>query len=247
MFLELRQPLKKGNTTYKSTVLQIDQAMMGSEYKLCLKPEDEGLTKAMNISGPPLEGEFILTASMKEDGLTLPRIMSCYAGITPKQPHVDTFQSSHGKMSIPAYYKTNNGKIFLMDKALLFLPKPPTIFHHDEIAHIDFRRIGGGQRTRNFGFMLYLKNKGTEHDFSGMDRAEYDVVMNYFIKSGIKVLSGDLDDGNDNQNEGAQDDHDEDDDSSDDSNFDENANENDAGSDDDSSDSGSGSHEDDDA
>ena len=60
-----------GSTKYKSVVFQIDKTYLNKndEYKIGLKEGDEKLSQALKISEGALKTEeFVLSATMKEDG-----------------------------------------------------------------------------------------------------------------------------------------------------------------------------------
>ena len=75
--------------------------------------------------------------------------------------------------------KANESYLYPLDKSFLFIPKPPTLIAHSEIASVTFSRVGSGiTNTRTFEMKFNMKN-GVDYQFGGINRLIY--FKNIFV------------------------------------------------------------------
>ncbi len=78
--------------------------------------------------------------------------------------------------------KANESYLYPLDKSFLFIPKPPTLIAHSEIASVTFSRVGSGiTNTRTFEMKFNMKN-GVDYQFGGINRLVYIYVYKYINK-----------------------------------------------------------------
>eukprot|EP00918_Siedleckia_nematoides_P098499 GHVU01215540.1.p1 GENE.GHVU01215540.1~~GHVU01215540.1.p1 ORF type:complete len:354 (-),score=98.72 GHVU01215540.1:658-1719(-) len=88
-------------------------------------------------------------------------------------------------------YKASDGHLYLLEKQLIFLPKPAIIFKHEDILNVSFSRTSGSQ-TRFCELRLTLRGGG-DIDFTSIERKEHERLSRYLRSRGIKVMSEDGD------------------------------------------------------
>ena len=78
--------------------------------------------------------------------------------------------SHHLHHAVKCSLKANESYLYPLDKSFLFIPKPPTLIAHSEIASVTFSRVGRGMaNTRTFEMKFNMKN-GVDYQFGGINR-----------------------------------------------------------------------------
>lgn len=99
-------------------------------------------------------------------------LCTIFKGLTGKkvtQP-ADQYTNHQGEKGIKCSIKANEGNLFLLDRSLMFVPKPATYISYENIASITVARAGGAiSATRTFDLTINLKGGG-EHQFSSINR-----------------------------------------------------------------------------
>ena len=154
----LDPPLRQGQTRYPFIVMQLKR--------------DEELTLNLNISDEKLarySGK--LQASYEAPVANI--ISSVFSGVTGRKvigPAKD-FSSHHGQHGVKCSIKANEGHLFMLEKAFLFVPKPATYISFDQVASITMSRVGGAvSASRTFDITVALKAGIGEHQFSNINR-----------------------------------------------------------------------------
>ena len=78
--------------------------------------------------------------------------------------------------------------MYPLRKSLLFLHKPVAYIRHDDIQHTEFARVSefAAHSSRSFDLTVVTK-KADYITFSGLEKAEYSVLLEYFKAKNVKV------------------------------------------------------------
>jgi structure-specific recognition protein 1 len=117
-------------------------------------------------------------------------ISKIFHGLTNKrllQPSPD-FISHHQMSGVKCSIKANEGHLFCLDRAFLFVPKPATYISFDHINSVTMSRVGGAvSASRTFDITVSLKNGAGEHQFSNINREEQQPLETFFKIKNIKT------------------------------------------------------------
>jgi structure-specific recognition protein 1 len=171
----LDPPLRQGQTRYPFLVMQFKK---DEEVQIELNMTEEVLA---NYKGK-------LQAKYEEP---IGRVISkIFHGLTNKkllQPSPD-FVSHHHMSGVKCSIKANEGHLFCLDRAFLFVPKPATYISFDHINSVTMSRVGGAvSASRTFDITVSLKNGAGEHQFSNINREEQQPLETFFKIKNIKT------------------------------------------------------------
>ncbi|WPG98108.1 fact complex subunit pob3 [Acrodontium crateriforme] len=172
----LDPPLRQGQTRYPFLVMQFKR---DEEVNIELNMTDEDLkTKYAGKLQPRYEAPIGSVIAKIFHGLTGKRLLQ------PSQDFVSHHQMSGVKCSI----KANEGHLFFLDRAFLFVPKPATYISFENISVITMSRVGGAvSASRTFDITVTLKNGAGEHQFSNINREEQSPLESFFKIKNIKT------------------------------------------------------------
>lgn len=155
----LDPPLRQGQTRYPFLVMQFKR---DEEVNLDLNMTDELLeTKYKDKLQSHYEAPIAMVVSDIFKGLSGKRIT---------RPSRD-FLSHHEQSGVKCSIKANEGHLFCLDKAFMFVPKPATYISMDNIASVTMSRVGGAMAaSRTFDITFTMKGGMAEHQFSNINR-----------------------------------------------------------------------------
>lgn len=179
----LDPPLRQGQTRYPFLVMQFKR---DEEVNLDLNMKEELLeTKYKDKLQPHYEAPISVVVSDIFKGLSGKRIT---------RPSRD-FISHHEQAGVKCSIKANEGHLFCLDKAFMFIPKPATYISMDNIASVTMSRVGGAMAaSRTFDITFTMKGGMAEHQFSNINREEQQPLENFFRAKGIKTKNEMADD-----------------------------------------------------
>lgn len=172
----LDPPLRQGQTRYPFLVMQFKK--------------DEEVNIELNMTEEDLKEKYAgkLQARYEEPIATV--IAKIFRGLTGRkltQPSHD-FSSHHAMAGVKCSIKANEGHLFCLDRAFLFVPKPATYISFEQVASITMSRVGGAvSASRTFDITVLLKNGAGEHQFSNINREEQQPLENFFKAKNIKT------------------------------------------------------------
>ena len=166
----LDPPLRQGQTRYPFLVMQFKK--------------DEEVNIELNMTEEDLNQKYAgkLQARYEEPiGNVIGKIFRGLTGRKLTQPSHD-FSSHHQLAGVKCSIKANEGHLFCLDRAFLFVPKPATYISFDHVASVTMSRVGGAvSASRTFDITVTLKNGAGEHQFSNINREEQ-VPLETFLK-----------------------------------------------------------------
>lgn len=182
----LDPPLRQGQTRYPFLVMQFKR--------------EEEVTIDLNMTEEDLENKYKGKLQARYESPVATVISKLFIGLTGKkvlQPSKD-YSSHHQQSGVKCSIKANEGHLFCLERAFLFVPKPATYLAFDNIASITMSRVGGAvSASRTFDITVSLKGGG-EHQFSNINREEQKSLENFFSLKGIKTKNEMDDDVSDN-------------------------------------------------
>merc|ERR1712150_114691 len=108
------------------------------------------------------------------------------AVVNKKVTRPDTFKSHAGHQSVTCNHKAAAGFIYLLERGLIFIYKPPIFLRYDEIRSITIERSGGTNRS----FDIKVT---TIHDisytFSSIEKNEYEKIYQFLKNKKVNVKS----------------------------------------------------------
>jgi structure-specific recognition protein 1 len=172
----LDPPLRQGQTRYPFIVMQFRR--------------DEEVNIELNMTEEVLNSKYQGKLQPRYEAPIGNVIAKIFHGLTGKklfQPSAD-FVSHHGQSGVKCSIKANEGHLFCLDRALLFVPKPATYTSFENISAITMSRVGGAiSASRTFDITVTLKNGAGEHQFSNINREEQSPLEEFFKRKGIKI------------------------------------------------------------
>ncbi|KAK5123314.1 FACT complex subunit [Meristemomyces frigidus] len=172
----LDPPLRQGQTRYPFIVMQFKR--------------DEEVNIELNMTEEDLKNKYAGKLQARYEAPIGTVIAKIFHGLTNKklfQPSQD-FSSHHQQSGVKCSIKANEGHMFCLDRAFLFVPKPATYISFDNISVITMSRVGGAvSASRTFDITVTLKNGAGEHQFSNINREEQAPLENFFKIKNLKT------------------------------------------------------------
>lgn len=75
--------------------------------------------------------------------------------------------------------------MYPLERSLIFIDKPVIYIALEEISKVDFMRFKKSSMQRSFDITVITKKEQIQ--FSGIDRNEFDEVVNYFKNKNVKI------------------------------------------------------------
>lgn len=162
-------------------------------------PENEICSTKINASSQQLKHEYaskdgkqILQKEM--NGPTYDVLSRVFMALSKiKIIAARKFKSSEGFKCVQCSFGANQGLLYPLEKSIFFIWKPVSYIRHADIAHIDFLRMEQSHNIKMFDIQLKLRKKEQPLTFTGIDRAEYENLIRYFLsKPNLNVLNKSL-------------------------------------------------------
>ncbi|KAF2254818.1 FACT complex subunit pob3 [Trematosphaeria pertusa] len=179
----LDPPLRQGQTRYPFLVMQFKR--------------DEEVNLDLNMKEELLESKYKDKLQSHYEAPIAVVVSDIFRGLSGKRisrPSRD-FISHHEQSGVKCSIKANEGHLFCLDKAFMFVPKPATYISMDNIASVTMSRVGGAMAaSRTFDITFTMKGGLAEHQFSNINREEQQPLENFFRAKGIKTKNEMADD-----------------------------------------------------
>ncbi|KAF2655069.1 SSrecog-domain-containing protein [Lophiostoma macrostomum CBS 122681] len=179
----LDPPLRQGQTRYPFLVMQFKR--------------DEEVNLDLNMKEELLESQYKDKLQSHYEAPISVVVSDIFKGLSGKRitkPSRD-FISHHEQAGVKCSIKANEGHLFCLDKAFMFVPKPATYISMDNIASVTMSRVGGAMAaSRTFDITFTMKGGMAEHQFSNINREEQQPLENFFRAKGIKTKNEMADD-----------------------------------------------------
>ncbi|CAZ85979.1 unnamed protein product [Tuber melanosporum] len=181
----LDPPLRQGQTKYPFLVMQFKR--------------EEDMEFDLNITEDLLNERYAGKLQMHYENPAHQVVSQIFKGLTGKRiitPSRD-FSSHHQQSGVKCSLKANEGHLFCLDKAFIFVPKPAVFITFDKIAHITMSRVGGSvSASRTFDVTVSLKSSegGGEYQFNNINREEQSSLEDFFKSKNLRIKNDLVDD-----------------------------------------------------
>ncbi|KAK5676535.1 FACT complex subunit [Elasticomyces elasticus] len=181
----LDPPLRQGQTRYPFIVMQFKR--------------EEEVNIELNMTDTDLQEKYNGKLQPRYEAPLFQVIAKIFHGLTGKkifQPS-PLFISHHGQSGVKCSIKANEGHLYCLDRAFLFVPKPATYISFENVAMVVMSRVGGAvSASRTFDIAVSLKSGGGDHNFSNINREEQQPLEDLFKAKNIPFRNEmDLDSG----------------------------------------------------
>jgi structure-specific recognition protein 1 len=126
----LEPPLRQGQTKYPFLVMQFKR--------------EEDMDFDLNITEETLKEKYDGKLQMHYENPAYQVVSQIFRGLTGRKVTVPSreFVSHHQQSGVKCSLKANEGHLFFLDKALLFVPKPAVYVPFERVSHITLSRYG---------------------------------------------------------------------------------------------------------
>jgi len=181
----LKQPIRMGNQKYLNLVLETHMVETTVEVNLTQEEIDERydgqLTPELTLPLATIFGKVFKVLAGSVSGAKV---------FVPKQ-----FSSSRGVHHIRCTIKANEGLLYPLAKAFIFIHKPTIITKFEDIESVEFERyqLNSNSATKNFDLKVYMKESAVkpgearDYTYLSIDRAEYSNLYDYLASKEITV------------------------------------------------------------
>ncbi|KAI5804445.1 hypothetical protein EDC01DRAFT_643438 [Geopyxis carbonaria] len=181
----LEPPLRQGQTKYPFLVMQFKR--------------EEDMEFDLNITEQVLKEKYDGKLQMHYENPANQVVSQIFKGLTNRKittPSKD-FVSHHQQSGVKCSLKANEGHLFFMDKAFLFVPKPAVHIPFERVAHVTLSRVGGSvSASRTFDVTVTLKSGDGEHQFNNINREEQTSLEDFFKSKSLKIKNDLVDESN---------------------------------------------------
>ena len=174
MVIGLEAPIRQGNTVYPFVVMQFSKE--AQESVTINMPAEEIKRNFGDELGETVEGKAFDVMSKLLKAMVKTMI------IIP-----GNFKSKNESSAIKCSVKANEGHLYPLQKSFIFISKPVIYVKFDEIRYIEFARISEESVSTNRSFDLNICTKNGNFQFTGVDREEYQIFLEFLQKKKITV------------------------------------------------------------
>ena len=206
--LSIDPPLRQGQTTYPFLVLQFQK--------------DEETEVQLNLDDEEYEANYKDKLKRQYDAKTHIVISHVLKGLTDRQVIVPgEYRSKYDQCAVSCSYKANEGYLYPLDNAFLFLTKPTLYIPFSEVSSVNISRAGQSStssRTFDMEIVMHLNRGSTT--FGNISKEEQQLLEHFLKSKNMRVkneekeaqerlqnaLASDSDDGDINMGSAAEDD-----------------------------------------
>ncbi|GAA5841007.1 hypothetical protein JCM5353_004872 [Sporobolomyces roseus] len=176
LVVNIDPPIRQGQTRYPYLVMQFAKdEMMELDLNLdeeTIRDKYDGNLKT-HYDDPAYEVVSLLFRVLTEKRVTTP----------------GNYQSHDGQAAVKCNLKANEGQLYFLEKALLFISKQPTLVMFSEISAVVLARVGGAlPSARTFDLNIRLKDSLSGNPiFSALNKEELTSITEFLGMKKIKV------------------------------------------------------------
>lgn len=175
MVLSIEPPLRQGQTSYPFLVIQF-QKDEETEVQLNVEDEEfETLYKDKLMKQYDAKTHIVLSHVLK--GLTGRRV------IVPGQ-----YKSKYDQCAVSCSFKANEGYLYPLDNAFLFLTKPTLYMPFSDVSAINISRAGQTTTSaRTFDLEVVLRSNRGSTTFANISKEEQQLLENFLKSKNLRV------------------------------------------------------------
>ena len=92
------------------------------------------------------------------------------------------YESAEGYRCVQCSHGANQGFLYPLEKSIFFIHKPVIQIRHSDIAKVEVLRMEQSHNIKMFDVSIHLNRSQETKVFTGIDRAEYEKLIRYFMK-----------------------------------------------------------------
>jgi len=92
------------------------------------------------------------------------------------------YESAEGYRCVQCSHGANQGFLYPLEKSIFFIHKPVIQIRHSDIAKLEILRMEQSHNIKMFDVSIHLNRSQETKVFTGIDRAEYEKLIRYFMK-----------------------------------------------------------------
>ena len=160
-----------------------------NHYFMCMQiKNDKEVDVTINLSPEEIQERFgeelvpEITGPLHD---VLSRLIKTFVNVSIIKP--SGFKTSKDSEALKCSNKANEGFLYPLSTAFLFVHKPVTYILHKDITHIELMRIQDHTSVaRTFDISIVSKTDGSV-TFSGIDKQDYPKLLEYFREKKMRV------------------------------------------------------------
>ncbi|WBW72447.1 histone H2A-H2B chaperone, FACT complex subunit Pob3 [Schizosaccharomyces osmophilus] len=170
----LDPPLRQGQTRYPFLVTQFIR--------------DEDMEVDLNMEEGLLREKYADKLKTSYDQAAYEVVSQIFQGLTNRKVITPSnYMSHHGHAAVKCSFKANEGQLYILDKYLLFIPKPTILITVADLARVTLSRVGMSvSASRTFDLTFSLRS-GTSYQFSNINREEQNAIVRYLESKHVKI------------------------------------------------------------
>lgn len=179
MVLSIDPPIRQGQTSYLFLVLQFQK--------------DEETEVQLNVEDDEFEKLYKDKLKKQYDAKTHIVLSHVLKGLTGRRVIVPgEYKSKYEQCAVSCSYKVNEGHLYPLDNAFLFLTKPTLYIPFQDVAAANISRAGQTSTSaRTFDLEVVMRaNRGTI-TFANISKEEQQLLENYLKSKNLRVKNED--------------------------------------------------------
>jgi len=171
--VNLDPPIKQGQTRY--------------HYIVCSFMQDDETEIELPLTEEELQEKYEGKLEKEMKGPTFEVVSKLMKAIVNKKITVPgSFIGNSGTPAISCSYKAASGMIYPLERAFMFVYKPPIFVKYEEVKVVNFARSGGTNRS----FDIEVHTRGdTVYTFSSIEKDEYHRLYDFLKNKKLNVKS----------------------------------------------------------
>lgn len=216
-----QMPKTDGQSVY--FVLSLAQAVRGAgntshQHIVMTLPEDEIVELELNWAEAERNSELQQRLGTKQEGPVYEVVARLFKTLTQKKVTIPKgFKNAHGGLAVKCWSGSNEGHLYPFERSFLFVHKPAMHIRFEEIADVEFARVGaeqskGSTGNRTFDLIVNLRSGAKPVQFQNLQRSDYAPLFNFLNAKNLRIANFeempqpapaavDQDDADDNQDE----------------------------------------------
>lgn len=171
--VNLDPPIKQGQTRY--------------HYIVCSFMQDDETEIELPLTEEELQEKYEGKLEKEMKGPTFEVVSKLMKAIVNKKITVPgSFIGNSGTPAISCSYKAASGMIYPLERAFMFVYKPPIFVKYEEVKVVNFARSGG--TTRSFDIEVHTRGD-TVYTFSSIEKDEYHRLYDFLKNKKLNVKS----------------------------------------------------------
>lgn len=181
MVLSVEPPLRQGQTSYPFLVLQFQK--------------DEETEVQLNVEDNEFEELYKEKLKKQYDAKTHIVLSHVLKGLTERRVVVPgAYKSKYEQCAVSCSFKANEGYLYPLDNAFLFLTKPTLYIPFSEVSTINISRAGQTSTSaRTFDLEVVMRSNRGSTTFANISKEEQQLLESFLKSKNIRVKNDEKD------------------------------------------------------